>query len=56
MRPHGLSFLVHVLPERAETLVTAWEAEAIASGLAPDSSAYWDQAWPWVEPRRWTKP
>lgn len=45
-----------VLEDRAETLMAAWETEATAAGLAPDSAAYWDGAWPWLEPRRWTKP
>ncbi len=44
-----------VLAERAQTLMVAWETEATAVGLAPDFAAYWDRAWPWLEPRRWTK-
>jgi hypothetical protein len=44
-----------VLAERAEALMAAWESEATASGLAPDSAAYWDRAWPWLEPQRWAK-
>ena len=45
-----------VMADRAEALMTAWEAKATAAGLAPDWSAYWDQAWPWLEPRRWKIP
>jgi hypothetical protein len=44
-----------VLPERAEGLMIAWEVEATAAGLPPDSAAYWDGAWPWLEQRRWTR-
>jgi hypothetical protein len=43
-------------PDRGEALVAAWEAHATASGLVRDGDAYWDEAWPWLEPRRWTKP
>jgi len=45
-----------VAPDRAEALVTAWEVEASASGFVRDGEAYWDEAWPWLEPRRWTRP
>lgn len=45
-----------VATDRAEDLVAAWEAHATASGLARDGEAYWDEAWPWLEPRRWTRP
>jgi hypothetical protein len=45
-----------VAPDRADALVEAWEANAAASGLMRDGEAYWDQAWPWLEPRRWSKP
>lgn len=45
-----------VAPERAGDLVAAWEAEATARGLVRDGEAYWDDAWPWLEPRRWTRP
>lgn len=45
-----------VAPDRAESLVTAWEAEATAGGLSRDGEAYWDEAWPWLEVRRWTRP
>ena len=45
-----------VVAERAEALVAAWEAQAAADGLVRDGAAYWDLAWPWLEPRRWVKP
>ena len=45
-----------VAQERAEALMAAWEVEATADGLVRDGEAYWDEAWPWLEPRRWTKP
>ena len=45
-----------VAPERAGDLVAAWEAEATARGLVRDGEAYWDDAWPWLQPRRWTRP
>ena len=45
-----------VSSERAEGLLSAWEVQATASGLVRDGEAYWDDAWPWVEARRWTKP
>ena len=44
-----------VVMERAEALVAAWEAQAGALGLVRDGAAYWDQAWPWLEPRRWNR-
>jgi hypothetical protein len=45
-----------VAADRAEGLVAAWEAHATASGLVRDGETYWDEAWPWLEPRRWTRP
>lgn len=45
-----------VSAERAEGLLSAWEVEATAGGLVRDGEAYWDDAWPWLESRRWTKP
>lgn len=45
-----------VAPERADALVAAWEVEASSNGLVRDGDAYCDEAWPWLEPRRWTKP
>lgn len=45
-----------VAPDRAEALVAAWEVEATAAGLVRDGEAYWDEAWPWLETRRWTRP
>ena len=45
-----------VAPDRAEGLMAAWEAHATASGLVRDGEAYWDEAWPWLEPRRWSRP
>lgn len=31
-------------------------AYATVSGLVRGGEAYWDEAWPWLEPRRWAKP
>jgi len=45
-----------ITPDRADGLVAAWEVEATANGLVRDGEAYWDEAWPWLESRRWTKP
>jgi hypothetical protein len=45
-----------VAEDRALALVDAWEAQATASGLVRDGEAYWDEAWPWLEPRRWSRP
>ena len=45
-----------VAPDRADALVAAWEAHATAGGLARDGEPYWDEAWPWLESRRWTRP
>lgn len=45
-----------VAPDRADALTGAWEAHATSIGLVRDGEAYWDDAWPWLEPRRWTKP
>ena len=42
--------------DRADALVAAWEANATAEGLARDGEAYWDDAWPWLEPRRRSRP
>jgi hypothetical protein len=39
--------------ERAETLVTAWEAEATARGLPRDSASFWSGAVDWIADRRW---
>lgn len=44
------------LEDRVELLMVAWEVEATVGGLNPDSTVYWDEAWPGLEPRRWTKP
>lgn len=44
-----------VLPDRADALVAAWEAYATSIGLARDGEAYWDEAWPWLDGRRWTR-
>ena len=41
---------------RAEELIAARELEATTRGLVPDGEAFWDAAWPWLEPRRWAKP
>jgi hypothetical protein len=45
-----------IAQEQADALMAAWEVEATANGLVRDREAYWDEAWPWLEPRRWTKP
>ncbi len=45
-----------VAADRADALVAAWEVEASASGLSRDGEAYWDEAWAWLEPRRWSRP
>jgi hypothetical protein len=45
-----------VAQDRAEALLDAWETEATSRGLVRDGEAYWDKAWPWLEPRRWSKP
>jgi hypothetical protein len=37
--------------ERAETLVTAWEAEATARGLPRDAASFWSGAVDWVGER-----
>jgi hypothetical protein len=39
--------------ERAETLVTAWEAEATARGLPRDAASFWSGAVDWIADRRW---
>jgi hypothetical protein len=45
-----------VAPDRADALVAAWEVEASSNGFVRDGDAYWDEAWPWLEPRRWSRP
>jgi hypothetical protein len=42
--------------DRADALMAAWEVEAAADGLVRHGEAYWDEASPWLVPRRWTKP
>lgn len=37
--------------ERAETLVTAWEAETTARGLPRYESSFWDGAVEWIAER-----
>jgi hypothetical protein len=37
--------------ELATRWVEAWEVEAVRSGLEP-GSAYWTQAWRWIQDRR----
>lgn len=34
--------------ERAEALMSAWEAEADARGLARDSTPFWSEVEPWM--------
>ena len=35
-------------PERAEGLMTAWEAKADALGLPRDSQGFWTEVEPWM--------
>jgi hypothetical protein len=35
-------------PERAETLMAAWECEADSLGLPRDSQAFWAEVEPWM--------
>jgi hypothetical protein len=39
--------------QRAEALVTAWEAEATARGLPQDAASFWSGAVDWIADRRW---
>ena len=39
------------LPERAEALAVAWEAQAARDDLESDGG-YWEAGWTWIEARR----
>jgi hypothetical protein len=40
------------LPDRAEGLVAAWEAEAAHLGLSGDEGRIWTAGWEWITARR----
>ena len=41
-----------VPPERAEALVSEWEADAAVRGLERHTGAFWDEGWLWISVRR----